>query len=174
MSQTTEILFAVFAGLTALALLLQGVALIALARRIQEIKAGIDARSDKLTKQVDSIVSHVEGLVAVLKSTAQKAHEIEGNVAAITAVVRGRVVDLDAFLNEATDAARLQMARLQDIIETTSNRIDETIDTLQNSIIVPITEISAVIRGIRSGFDVLFGRRKLSSHRSHNDEEMFI
>jgi hypothetical protein len=174
MSQTTEILLAVFAGLTALALLLQGIALIALARRLHDIKTGLDARSEKLTKQVDSIATQVEGLVAVLKSTAQKAHEIEENVAAITAVVHGRVVNLDSFLNEATDAARLQMARFQDIIETTSQRIDETIDTLQNSIIVPITEISAVIRGIRSGFDVLFGRRRLASRRSHNDEEMFI
>jgi hypothetical protein len=171
---TMEILLAVFAGLTALALLLQGISLIALARRLHDIKTGLDARGEKLTKQVDIIAAQVEGLVVVLKSTAQKAHEIEENVAAITAVVHGRVVDLDAFLNEATDAARMQMARLQDIIETTSERIDETIDTLQNAIIVPITEISAVIRGIRSGFDVLFGRRRLTSQRSHHDEEMFI
>ncbi len=174
MSQTMEILFSIFAGLTALALLFQGIALVTLARRLQDIKTGLDARGEKLTHQVNVIAGQVEGLVAVLQSTAQKARDIEENIVAVTTVVRERVVDLDGFLEEATDAARLQMARLQDIVETTSKRIDETIDTLQNAIIVPITEISAVIRGIRSGFDVLFGRRRHSAQRSHNDEEMFI
>ncbi len=174
MSLTTEILLAVFAGLTSLALLLQGVALVSLARRLRDIKAAFDARSEKLAKQVDTITGQVASLVGMINSTAEKANQIEENVAAVTAIVRHRVVELDAFLNEATDAARLQMARFQDIIETTSQRVDETMDTLQNAIVVPITEISAVIRGIRSGLDVLFGRRRGSSLRSHNDEEMFI
>jgi hypothetical protein len=174
MSPTTEILLAVFTGLTALALLIQGIALVAIPRRVRDLTARLDALSTKLTKQVDSLAVQAENLLSVVKSTAEKVHVVQENVAAITAVVHHRVVEVDAFLDEATDVARLQMARFQDIIETTAHRIDETIDTLQNAIVVPITEVHAIIRGIRSGLDVLFRWRKLSSHRSHNDEEMFI
>ncbi len=66
------------------------------------------------------------------------------------------------------------MARFQQVIETTASRIDETITTLQNAVIVPILEAQAIVRGVRSGIDVLFGRRRFSSDRAHHDEEMFI
>lgn len=163
MSPTAEILLAVFTGLTALALLIQGLALVAISRKVRDLTAKFETTSTKLTKQIESLTAGAGDLLLLVK-----------NVAAVTEVVRHRVVEVDAFLNEATDAARLQMARFQDIIETTARRIDETMDTLQNAIVVPVTEAHAIIRGIRSGLDVLFGRRKLLSHRSHDDEEMFI
>ncbi len=174
MSHTTEILLAVFTGLTALALVSQAIALVVISRKLHDLTARLDALSAKLTKPVDALAIQVENLLSMIKSMTEKMHTVQENVTAISAVVHHRVVEVDAFLNEATDTARLQMARLSDVIETTSHRIDETIDTLQNAIVVPITEVHAIIRGIRSGLDVLFGRRRLSSHRSHNDEEMFI
>ncbi len=173
MSPTTEILFAVFTGLIALALLVQAVAVLAISRKVRDINARLDTLSAKLSKQADTLASQAADLMSAVKIVADKVHVVEENVAAVTEVVRHRVVEVDAFLNEATDAARLQMARLQDILETTAGRIDETINTLQDAIVVPVTEVHAIIRGIRCGLDVLFGRRRLPSHRSHNDEEMF-
>ena len=174
MSPTAEILLAVFTGLTTLALVVQAIALVVISRKMRELTARIDTLTTRLTKQIDSLAAQADNLMSLLKSATEKVHIVQENVAAISAVVHHRVVEVDAFLNEATDAARLQMARFQDIIETASRRIDETIDTLQNAIVVPITEVHAIIRGIRSGLDVLFGWRRLSSQRSHNDEEMFI
>ncbi len=170
----TEIILSIFTGLVALALLLQGIALLAISRKVRELSAKLDYLSTKLTDQADSLTVKVESFLSIVKSTAEKVQAVQENVAAITKVVHDRVVEVDAFINEATDAGRLQMARLQDALDTTLRRIDETIDTLQNAIIVPITEAQAIIRGIRSGLDVFFGRRRLSSSRSHQDEEMFI
>ncbi len=174
MSQTTEILLIIFTGLTTLAFVTQGIALMVISRKMRELTARIDILSTKLTKQIDSLAVQADNFMSMLNSTAEKIHGVQENVAAITAVVHHRVVEVDAFLNEATDVARLQMARFQDVVETASHRIDETLDTLQNAIVVPITEVHAIIRGIRSGLDVLFGWRRRSSQRSHNDEERFI
>jgi hypothetical protein len=174
LSSSIEIALIVFVGIIMLAFVAQGIALTVIARKIRDLAAHLDAISTKLTKQVDALTLQAEGLLGMVKSTTEKVHAVQGSITAITSVVHHRVVEVDAFINEATDVARLQMARLQDVIETTAQRIDETIDTLQNAVIEPITEAQAIVRGIRSGLDVLFRRRRLSSDRQHHDDEMFI
>ena len=134
----------------------------------------MEAVSAKLTKQVDSLGAQAESFLAVAKSTAEKVHAMQEHVTAISKVVHGRVVEVDAFIAEATDTVRLQIARFQDVIENVSHRFDETIDTIQGAIITPITEVQAIIRGVRAGLDVLFALRKRFGNRSHQDEEMFI
>jgi uncharacterized protein YoxC len=171
---STDIILCIFSGLVFLALLMQGLALLAISRKVRELAARFDTLSTKLTKQVDSLAVQAEGLITMMRSTTEKVHAVQQNVAAITSVVHSRVVDMDAFIGEATDAARMQMARFQEVIETTASRIDETINTLQNAVIVPILEAQAIVRGVRSGFNVLFGRRRISSDRAQHDEEMFI
>jgi uncharacterized protein YoxC len=170
---TWETVLTIFTGIVALGFLLQGIALLTIARKLRDLSARLDAVSTKLTKQVDSLAAQADGFLAVVKSTAEKIEAVQENVSAISRVVHHRVLEVDAFLSEATDAARLQIAKLQDVIDTTSRRIDSTIDSLQNAVVTPIAEFQAIIRGIRTGLDVLFGRRRISD-RSQHDEEMFI
>ena len=172
--ETTVTVLIVFTGIVALALLLQAFALLAISRKIRELSAQFDAVSAKLTKQIDALSVQADTFLTVLKTTAERVQAVQENVAAVSKVVHNRVVEMDAFLTEATDAARLQIAKFQDVIDTTSRRIEITIDTLQNAIVVPITEVQAVIRGVRTGLNVLFGWRHSSSRRSPQDEEMFI
>jgi len=167
------IILTIFTGVVALGFLLQGLALLAISRKLRELSARLDEVSTRLTKQVNTLAAQADSFLVVVKNTAEKIAAVQENVSAISNVVHRRVLEVDAFLNEVTDAARLQIARLQDVMDTTSRRIDATIDSLQNAVITPIAEVQAIIRGIRTGFDVLFGRRRRSD-RSHQDEEMFI
>jgi uncharacterized protein YoxC len=174
MTETQATILIAFVGLIALSFLLQALALIGLFRRVRELSTRVEAVSAKLTKQVDSLGAQAESFLAVAKSTAEKVHAMQEHVTAISKVVHGRVVEVDAFIAEATDTVRLQIARFQDVIENVSHRFDETIDTIQGAIITPITEVQAIIRGVRAGLDVLFALRKRFGNRSHQDEEMFI
>jgi type IV secretory pathway VirB2 component (pilin) len=83
-------------------------------------------------------------------------------------------VDLDAFLADTTNAARLEVLRLQEVFQSAAQRADAVLEQLQNSVLTPINEISAVARAIRAGFGVLFGGRKNVSQGSAHDDEMFI
>lgn len=165
----------IFTGIAATALLLQGIALLVIARKVRELSARLDAVSTKLTRQVDALAVQAEGFLEIAKDTAGKVHSVQENIATISKVLHDRVLDVDSFIAEVTNAARLQMARLQDILDTTAQRIDSTIDTIQTAIVAPVTEVQAVIRGIRTGINVLFGLRRGSGNRTHQeDEEMFI
>jgi biopolymer transport protein ExbB/TolQ len=164
----------VFTGIVALVLLLQGIALVLLYRRFRELTIRLETRSSALTKQVEALTVKAESFLALLQSTAEKVQVVQETVSAITAVVHHRILEVDAFLTETTDTARLQIARFQGVMETTSRRIEETLEILQGTVLTPIVEIQALIRGVRTGIDVLFGRRRLPANRSHQDEEMFI
>jgi uncharacterized protein YoxC len=164
----------VFNGIVALALILQGIALLIIARKVRELAAKLDATSAKLTRQIDALAVQAESFLEVAKETAVKLHAVQDNLATISRIVHDRVIDVDAFLKEVTSGARLQMARLEDIMQTAARRIDDTIDAIQTAIVTPVGEVQAVIRGIRAGLTVLFGLRRASGDRSHQDEEMFI
>jgi len=174
MTETQATILIAFVGLIALSFLLQALALIGLSRKVRDLSVRLEAVSTKLTKQIDLLGVQAEGFLAVAKSTAEKVHAMQEHVTAISKVIHGRVLEVDAFVAEATDTARLQIARFQDVIETVSQRFDETIDTIQDAIVMPITEVQAIIRGVRTGLDVLLAWRRRSGNRSHQDEEMFI
>lgn len=171
---TVLIILAVFTGIVALALLLQAFALIGMYRRVRDLEARLESVSTKVTTLIDSLAAQADSFLAVATSIAEKVRAMQENVTAISEVVHRRVLDMDAFLKEATDSARLQMARFEDVIETTSHRIDETIDTLRDAVVTPVLEAQAIVRGVRAGLGVLFGWRRHSANRSHHDEEMFI
>ena len=174
MTETQATILIALVGFIALSFLLQALAIIGLFRRVRDLSTRLEAVSAKLTRQIDSLGVQAEGFLTLAKSTAEKVHAMQDHVTAISKVVHGRVVEVDAFIAEATDTVRLQIARFQDVIETVSQRFDETIDTIQTAIVAPITEVQAIIWGIRAGLDVLFAWRRRSGSRSHQDEEMFI
>jgi hypothetical protein len=164
----------VFTGIVALVLVVQGIALLALYRRMRDLSARLEALSLNLTKQVEALAVKADSFLAVLKTTAEKVQVVQEKVSAITDLVHHRILEVDAFLTETTDTARLQIAKFQGVMDATSAKIEETMNLLQGTILTPIMEIQALIRGIRTGIDVLFRRRRLPANRSHQDEEMFI
>jgi hypothetical protein len=164
----------VFTGIVALVLLMQGIALVVLYRKLRELSVRLEAASATLAKQVEVLEVKADGFLTVLESMAGKVQVVQESVSAITNVVHRRILDVDAFLAETTDTARLQIAKFQGVMDTTSRKIEETLDLLQGTVLTPIVEIQALIRGVRVGMEMLFGRRRLPANRSHQDEEMFI
>jgi hypothetical protein len=99
---------------------------------------------------------------------------MQENLTAASAVVHRRVVELDAFLEETTDAARKQISRLQETVDNTTRVVEDTFDQLHDRVLAPIHEISAILTGIKVGLEVLTRRRGRPVNPSRQDEEMFI
>lgn len=174
MSASMEILLALFTGIVAVSLLMQSLALLGIHRSIRNISGRIDKLSADLAKNADNISSRAGEVLAAIKAFTERFQAMQENLTATTEVVQRRVVEIDAFLEETADAARLQVARIHQTVDNASRRVEETFDVLQNRILAPINELNAVITGIRVGLDVLRGRRKRPVNPSQQDEEMFI
>ncbi len=169
-----ETLVAVFIGVAAFAFLLQGIALWGLTRSTKTLAARLEGISRDLARNVDALSGKADHLLTTVTGVAEKIGMLQESFSATTAIIHKRVVSVDAFLNETTNAARLQMIRIQDMVDTTARRVEETVDTIHHGVVAPVTEAHAVMAGVRVALSHLFRRRKSPSSRSHQDEEMFI
>ena len=170
----TNSLLMVFTGVLAFAILLQSLLFFGMYRSIRRISERIDEWGTDLLKNLSVISSKVEEGLTTVKSAADNLKPITQNLVGTTQIVHKRVVELDNFLGEATRVARMEIARIQDTIEFATQKTEETVEIIQNTVLTPINEISAIARAIRVGADALFRRRRKPSNTSAQDDEMFI
>lgn len=167
-------LLTVFTGIVAVALLLQSLAFWGIHRSIRNISSRIESLSQELQKKLDSVSASLNELLTTLKPVAETIRTMQQTLAATSDVIHKRVVDLDGFIQEFTDAARLQLIKIQDVLDGTSRRFEDTVETLQSGILSPITEITAILRGLKMGLNFFFRGRRPPSQQAHQNEEMFI
>jgi hypothetical protein len=54
-------------------------------------------------------------------------------------------------------------------------KVETTADTVQKGVLGPIQEVSAVVKGVRSGLEFLFSRRRVTNvSEATQDEQLFI
>ncbi len=175
MSAYDTLLLEIFTGVVAVSLLLQSLVLLGIYRYVRALTARLEGACADLTKNIDALAGKLDRLLAGITGMAEGVRSLEENLTSTTAIVHKRVVELDSFVAEVTDAARLQVLRIQDVIDTASRRIEETFDVLHDSVLAPVTEVNAILRGVKAALDFLLRKRKSpSGSTTQQDEEMFI
>ncbi len=174
MSPLDTVLLEVFTGIVAISLLIQSLALFGMYRSIKVMAARIEGMSVKLAENINVLSGNLESLLGTLRGIADGVRSLQDNLTSASAIVKKRVEELDAFVEEITNSARLQMARVQDVVDTASRRVEATLDVLQDSVLTPVTEVNAIIRGVKAAIDVLTRKRRRPSSSVSQDEEMFI
>ncbi len=170
----TQTVIAVFIGIIAGAFLVQALAVLTLSRSMQKMAVQFDALSRDLTRNISALSTKADTLLTTLNNVAGKLAALQESLAASSAIIHKRVADLDGFLDEATKAARLQIVRMQDVVDTTSRRVGDTVATIQRGVMAPVTEVHAILAGVRVALRYILGRKQRPSNRSLQDEEMFI
>ncbi len=173
MENTTSWLTAITA-IMAVALFLQGIALVGVWRAMSGLSGRLDTLSKDLMRNVNVLSGEVGQAVTTIRSVGESIHTLSSRLGATSEIIYKRVGEMDSFLREITDAARLEIARIQDAIDTASRQIEDTFDLLHRGVLAPVKEVSAILRGFRAGLDFIFRRPKSPSNASPQDEEMFI
>jgi enamine deaminase RidA (YjgF/YER057c/UK114 family) len=168
------LLITIFIGTVAAAIFVQCLAFLGMHRSLREVSRQVDRVSQDLVKSLGSISSQTEQVLISIKEVAEKTQTLQENVMATSSIVHKRVVDLDAFLRDATDVARLQIIRMQEVVDTVSGRIESAAVALHRGVLAPVTEVGAISRGIKVGLNVFLRRRLRPATPSRQDEEMFI
>jgi len=164
----------IFTGVVALALLLQSLAFIGLYRSVRNLSARVDAMSKDLMRDVSALTEEVSQALATIKSVAEGVQALKEKISSTSDIIHKRVVDVDSFLRQLTDAGRLEIARIQDVVDTASRQIEDTLELLHRSVVIPVKEVTAIILGVKAGLNFLLRRPTSPSGASHLDEEMFI
>ena len=171
---TETVLTVCVTGIAAVALLLQGIALWGIRNSLRTVSARVDTVSADLQKKLGALSEEFGELLAIVKPLAQDFGKVEQRITATTEIIHKRVIAVDGFLEESMKTARLEVARIQDLVDTVSGSVEETFEMVQKKVLAPVTEFGAIVRGVKAGVDLFFRGRKAPSRRPHQDEEMFI
>jgi hypothetical protein len=80
---------------------------------------------------------------------------------------------VDSTISDIIDRARLQVIRVDEMVTRTLDRVEETTEVVQHTVISPVRQLSGLFAGLNAGIGALFGRRR-PAQPEHQDEELFI
>ncbi len=170
----TLTILTIIVAIVAVAFLIQSLAVLGMYRSTRALIGRFDRLSAELIKNAGEFTKQAEEVFGTVKVIAQKAQSLEENISATNAIVQKRIAKIDEFLEEATGAARLQIVRIQDVVDTAARNVEDAIETVHNGLMVPVTEVNAIVRAFKVGLDVLLHKRMRPTSPSRQDEEMFI
>ena len=97
------------------------------------------------------------------------------NIVEIGLSARDQFRRVEAMVTDTGEALNVQLERFDRVSQSVVDRINETSEILQESVVKPAREIAAVAKGLSRGLGALFfGRSRSTVDQAHQDEELFI
>jgi hypothetical protein len=158
--------------LVALVFLMQAAAVIGFWLAMRKIPGQIEAVRADIKQRWDPLAQSVTGIVSDAR---EPLRTITSNLADISKMLRERTTDVDTLVAELVDKSRLQVIRVDQMVSDLVEKVETTSDAVQRGVLVPMQEVSAVIKGMRAGLEFLFSRRRTTSvSEAAQDEQLFI
>jgi len=159
-----EGLLTLFVALTAIAVVTQAGVLIA-----------IYIVSKRTSEQVDRFLKEARELMVPMKSTADNLKTVSEELIEVGISAREQFRRVEAIVTDAGESLQAQLERFDRVGKSIVERIDETAEIIQNSIVSPVREVSAFAKGLTRGFRTFFSRKSRSTEDAvREDEELFI
>jgi len=167
-----DTLLTIFIIIAAAAIVLQAFSMFGLYRAIREIKEEVAGIRADVSRRIDPLAASLTEIVA---SSREPLRSITADLAEVARVLRQRTGSVDEALDDLLDRFRLQVIRVDQTITDVLERVDKTTATVQRNIIAPVSEASAVLKGLQAGLDFFLSRRRESRASDvPQDEQMFI
>lgn len=169
-----ETLLVVFTGILAFAVLVQSILFFLLYKRISQLTVQIDELGKELLRHVGRVSAKIEDTLAAITSVAEAVKPVVQKLNESAVIVHERILDLNDFLGEVTDKARLEITELQEAVHDALQRAQEVISILRDNLLAPIHKINAITRAVRAAMDMLFRKRNKPSSSSSVENDLFL
>ncbi|HVP65103.1 MAG TPA: hypothetical protein VMT82_09415 [candidate division Zixibacteria bacterium] len=165
-------LLSIFIAVTSIAVVLQVLILFAFYLSVRKVVERVTALSEKIEQDVIPGVVQVRELVS--KNT-DNVNSIVKNVLEATIAVREQVERVSLTMNDVVDRTRLQVIRADEMVSRTFDRVEQTAESVQHTVLSPMRKLSAVLTGIIAGVgEYSAGRKVRHAENAVPHEEMFI
>ena len=141
---------------------------------IKKIASSVERLRFEMDKKLDPAVTEFREVLGDARQVLQNLHKATENFAGISETVRHQVERVNAVIEDTTDRARDQIARADEVVTDAIEKMEATSAVVQQNVLAPIREVSALIRGVSGGLRFLFAGRKNPVDAVHQDEELFI
>src|SRR5882672_5988272 len=152
MEGSLEGLLTLFVALTALAVITQAGVLV-----------GIYIMSKRLSEQIERFMKETREMISPMKSITENLRSASANVVEIGLSAREQFRRVESMVTDTGEVLFTQLERLDRASQDVVNRIGETADLVQGSVVRPVREAVALAKGISRGFEALLFRRNRST-----------
>jgi methylthioribose-1-phosphate isomerase len=159
-----EGLLTLFVALTAIAIVTQAGVLV-----------GIYVMSKRLSDQVERFMKDTREMMVPVRSIAENLRTASANLVEIGLSARDQFRRVEAMVTDTGEALTVQLERFDRVSQNVIDRINETAEIVQDSVVRPAREVAAVAKGLSRGFGAFFfGRSRSTVDQATQDEELFI
>jgi methylthioribose-1-phosphate isomerase len=159
-----EGLLTLFVALTAIAIITQAGVLV-----------GIYVMSRRLSDQVERFMKDTREMMVPIRSIAENLRTASTNIVEIGLSARDQFRRVEAMVTDTGEALHMQLERFDRVSQNIIDRINETAEIVQDSVVRPAREVAAVAKGLTRGFGAFFfGRGRSTVDQARQDEELFI
>jgi hypothetical protein len=165
-----------FVVVTALAVVLQAVVLIALFLQLRRTAARVEETIKDLNTRLTPILSRVQLLV---EDVSPRISGIVSDAAELTRLARGQAQKVDRILSETLERLRMQLIHVDHVLTGAMEAVEEAGARLRDTVWGPVVKASAIIRGIQTGLEFFRTTRRRGEpvetpSEQQQDEGMFI
>ena len=158
-----EGLLTLFVAVTAIAIFTQAIVMV-----------GIYFLSKRLSEQVDRFMKDMREMMVPIRSVAENLRTASANLVEIGLSARDQFRRVEAMVTDTGEALNVQLERFDRVSQNVIDRINETADIVQDSVVRPAREVAAVAKGLSRGLGAFFFRSRSTVDQARQDEELFI
>jgi predicted phosphohydrolase len=170
MSGWVELFIAVAAG----AIVIQMCILVAMLVSMRAAIENFTRLANDLQARIDPILTRSN---RILEDSEDRIASVMGDAAEITRLARSQAQKVDRVFTDAVERLRVQVIRADQIITGVIEVVEEAGTRVRKTVWGPIHQVSAVLKGLRVGLDLIRGqqqRRRPEPDGATQDEELFI
>jgi len=164
-----------FVIVTATAVVLQAIVLIALFLQLRRTAARVEETIVDLNTRITPILSRVQFLV---EDATPRIAGIVADAAELTRMARSQAQKVDRILSETLERLRMQLIHIDQILTGAMETVEEAGSRLRETVWGPVVKATALIRGIQAGLEFFRsarqGRDPVEQPAEQQDEGMFI
>jgi methyl-accepting chemotaxis protein len=164
-------LLIIFIAVTAAAVLLQAGILAGMYFALRKTSAKVESLADEVKTKVLPTAELAHSMMSELRP---KIVTVVDNVSVSTTMLRTQMERVDATLTDIVDRTRLQVIRADEFVNSTMDKLEETREVMQRTVVSPVKQLSGLMHGVSAGFEALFSRRRERSSVAAPQDEMFI
>jgi hypothetical protein len=162
----------VFIAVAAIAIVIQTVMLVSTLLVLRPVILNFARMAADLQAKLEPILATTNRILA---DSEDRIKSIMNDAAEITHTARSEAQRVDRVLTDAVERLRLQIIRADHIVTGALEAIEEAGNTVRRSVIGPVHQVSALLKGIQVALDVIRGnRRPRRNGVPQDEEELFI
>jgi hypothetical protein len=162
-----------FIVIAAVAIVMQMAIMLGMYLQFRDMNQHIKRVTTDLETRVNPILLRIN---RILDDSQDRISSIVGDAAEVTRIARGQAQKVDRVFTDAVDRLRVQVIRADHLLTGALEVLEDTGSKVRRTVTGPITQVTAVLKGIKVGLDFIRGQQhhRRRSDGPTQDEELFI